>query len=70
MAKYLHINLKKEKKMNKYIRSDEIKDNIPNSNPVIKISHFDNDKCIKTDIYPISHFLDRSSREIKTIVYS
>ena len=40
--------------MNKYIRSDEIKDNIPNSNPVIKISHFDNDKCIKTDIYPIS----------------
>ena len=33
--------------MNKYIRSDEIKDNIPNSNPVIKITHFDNDKCIK-----------------------
>ena len=51
--------------MNKYIRSDEIKDNIPNSNPVIKITHFDNDKCVKTDVYPISHFLDRSSREIK-----
>ncbi len=58
--------------MNKYIRSDGIKDNIPNPNPnpVIKITHFDNDKCVKTDIYPISHFLDRSSREIKSIVYS
>ena len=56
--------------MNKYIRSDEIKDSILNSNPVIKITHFDNDKLVKTDVYPISHFLDRSSREIKSIVYS
>ena len=60
----------KEKIMNKYISSRNIKDNIINSNPVIKITHFDNDKCVKTDIYPISHFLDRSSREIKSIVYS
>ena len=56
--------------MNKYIRSEEVKDNIFNSNPAIKITHFDNDKCVKTDIYPSSHFLDKSSREIKTIVYS
>ena len=56
--------------MNKHIRSGEIKDNILNSNPAIKITHFDNDKCVKTDIYPISHFLDKSSREIKTLVYS
>ena len=56
--------------MNKYIRSGEIKDNIINSNPLIKITHFDNDKFVKTDIYPISHFLDKSSREIKSIVYS
>ena len=56
--------------MNKYIRSDEIKDSILNSNPVIKITHFDNDKLVKTDVYPISHFLDKSSREIKSVVYS
>ena len=56
--------------MNKYIRSNKIKDSIPNSNPVIEITHFDNDKFVKTDVYPISHFLDRSSREIKSIVYS
>ncbi len=56
--------------MNKYIRSGEIKDNIFNSNPLIKITHFENDKCVRTDVYPISHFLDRSSREIKSIVYS
>ena len=56
--------------MNKYIRSEEVKNDILNSNPVIKITHFDDDKCVKTDIYPISHFLDKSSREIKTIVYS
>ena len=60
----------KEKKMNKYIISSDIKDNIINSNPVIKITHFDNDKCVRTDVYPISHFLDKSSREIKTLVYS
>ena len=56
--------------MNKHIRSNEVGDNVPNSNPVIKITHFDNDKFVKTDVYPISHFLDRSSREIKSIVYS
>ena len=38
--------------------------------PIIKITHYDNDICVKTDVYPISHFLDRSSREIKSIVYS
>ena len=70
MAKYLHIHINKEKKMNKYIRSGEIKDNIFNSNPLIKITHFENDKCVRTDVYRISHFLDRSSREIKSIVYS
>ena len=56
--------------MNEYIRSGEIKDNIFNSKPLIKITHFENDKCVRTDVYPISHFLDRSSREIKSIVYS
>ena len=56
--------------MNKYLRSNEIKDSIPNSNPVIEITHFDNDKFVKTDVYPVSHFLDRSSKEIKSIVYS
>ena len=56
--------------MNKYIRSRDIKDNILNTNPVIKITHFDNDKCVKTAVYPLSHFLDKSSREINTIVYS
>ena len=60
----------KEKKMNKYICSRDIKDNIINPNPVIKITHFENDKSVKTDVYPISHFLDKSSREIKTLVYS
>ncbi len=56
--------------MNKYISSRDIKDNILNCNPVIRITHFDNNKCVKTDVYPISHFLDKSSREIKTLVYS
>ena len=70
MAKYLHISCIKETIMNKHIRSRDIKDNILNSNPVIKITHFDNDKCVKTDVYPISHFLDKSSREMKTVVYS
>ena len=70
MAEYLHIYFNKEKKMNKHIRSNEVGDNVPNSNPVIKITHFDNDKFVKTDVYPISHFLDRPSREIKSIVYS
>ena len=60
----------KEKIMNKYKSSRDIKDNIITSSPVIKITHFDNDKCVKTDVYPISHFLDKSSREIKTLVYS
>ncbi len=70
MAKYLQTSCIKEKVMNKHIRSRDIKDNILNSNPVIKITHFDNDICVKTDVYPISHFLDKSSREMKTVVYS
>ncbi len=56
--------------MNKYIRSDKVKDNILSSNPVIEITHFDNDKFVKTEVFPVSHFLDKSSREIKTVVYS
>ncbi len=56
--------------MNKLIKSAETNENILNSNPVIKISHFDDDKHVKTDVYPVSHFLDKSSREIKSITYS
>ena len=56
--------------MNKYIRSNKIKDNVLNSTPIIKITHFDNDKFVKTDTYPISHFLDKTSREIKSVLYS
>ncbi len=56
--------------MNELLKSKENIGNIRNLNPVIKISHFDDDKHVKTDIYPISHFLDKSSREIKSVVYS
>ncbi len=56
--------------MNELLKPKETTENIRDLNPVIKISHFDDDKHVKTDIYPISHFLDKSSREIKTVVYS
>ncbi len=42
----------------------------PNSRPIIKISHYDEDKHVKTDIYPISHFLDRESKNMKVVRYS
>ena len=42
----------------------------PSSAPIIKISHYDEDKHIKTDIYPISHFLDSESKKMKVLRYS
>ena len=42
----------------------------PSSGPIIKISHYEEDKHVKTDIFPISHFLDRESKNMKVIRYS
>ena len=56
--------------MNELLKPKETTKDIRDLNPVIKISHFDDDKHVKTDIYPVSHFLDKSTREIKTVIYS
>tara|TARA_Y100000766_G_C18444868_1_gene383122 strand:+ start:106 stop:279 length:174 start_codon:yes stop_codon:yes gene_type:complete len=41
-----------------------------NVSPIIKISHFDDDdNHIRTDVFPVTHFLDKSSKEIKSIKY-
>ncbi len=45
--------------------------NLSNLNPIIKISHYDDDdKHIKTDTFPVTHFLDDESRNIRVIRYS
>ncbi len=56
--------------MKEQLKIKETNFNISGSNPVIKISHFDDDKHVKTDVYPISHFLDQTSKEIRTLRYS
>ena len=57
--------------MNKELKSKEINHGFSNVSPMIKISHFDNDdKHIRTDVFPVTHFLDKSSDEIKSIKYS
>lgn len=56
--------------MKPQIKSTEENLNMSRLNPVIQITHFDNDKHVKTDVYPITHFLDQKSKEIKTLRYS
>ena len=47
--------------MKQQIKSTEENLNMSRLNPVIQITHFDNDKHVKTDVYPITHFLDQKS---------
>ena len=56
--------------MKEQYKSYEANQNMAASNPVIKISHYDDDKHIKTDTFPVSHFLDQTSKEMKTLKYS
>jgi len=56
--------------MKEEIKNKEFGNSISNLNPVIKISHYDDDKHIKTEVFPVAHFLDQSSREIKKLRYS
>tara|TARA_B100001564_G_C20187158_1_gene466733 strand:+ start:381 stop:578 length:198 start_codon:yes stop_codon:yes gene_type:complete len=56
--------------MKEEFKANEKNYNLSTLNPMIKISHFEKDKHVKTDVYPISHFLDHSSKEIKNIKYS
>ena len=56
--------------MKEEFKANEKNYNLSTLNPMIKISHFEKDKLVKTDVYPISHFLDHSSKEIKNIKYS
>ena len=54
---------------------EEIKSNTKNYsvttlNPMIKITHFDEDKRVKTDVFPLSYFLDYSTKDLKRVRYS
>ena len=54
---------------------EEMKSNIKNHsvttlNPMIKITHFDEDKRVKTDVFPLSYFLDYSTKDLKRVRYS
>ena len=38
--------------------------------PMIKITHYENDRTIKTETFPIIHFLDNVSKGLKKISYN
>ena len=38
--------------------------------PMIKITHFEDDKSVKTETFPIIHFLDSDSKNLKKISYN
>ena len=56
--------------MNALFKSKVTNEHVSKLNPVIKVCHFEDNKPVETKVYPISHFLDKSSREMKTVVYS
>ncbi len=56
--------------MNKELKYNDLDNHMSGLNTVIKISHYDRDKHVKTDVYPISHFLNNRLKDIKTIRYS
>ena len=68
MAEKLQVNIKGEEMKEEFKK--EINIGRPNSSPIIKISHYDEDKHVKTDIYPVSHFLDKESKNMRVIRYS
>ncbi len=70
MAKKLQITSIKENVMNVLFKSKVTNEDVSKLNPVIKVCHFDDNKPVMTKVYPISHFLDKSSREIKSLRYS
>ena len=54
---------------NKEIKSNKFSG--PNINyPVIKISHFKDDKLKKTETFSVMHFLDSDTAELKEIKYN
>ena len=69
MARKLQIIHKGRTMKNKYqnnIKSDrKIFDT-----PMIKITHYENDRSIKTETFPIIHFLDNVSKGLKKISYN
>ena len=38
--------------------------------PVIKISHYEDDKLLKTETYPVGHFLNLGEGNIKKVKYN
>ena len=54
---------------NKHIKSKHSDEQILSS-PMIEISHFEEDKHIKTETFPLMHFMDSNTRDLKQIRYN
>ena len=54
---------------NKHIRANNSDEQILNP-PMIEICHFEEDKHIKTETFPLMHFMDSNTRDLKQVRYN
>ena len=54
---------------NKHIKTNHSDEQILNS-PMIEISHFEENKHVKTETFPLMHFMDSNFRDLKQIRYN
>tara|TARA_B100000003_G_scaffold91501_1_gene82055 strand:+ start:254 stop:442 length:189 start_codon:yes stop_codon:yes gene_type:complete len=61
-----------EKEMNLKKYSDQKSNNnaLENNCTFIEINHYENDKLLKTETYPLSHFLEGFENEFKRVRYN
>lgn len=54
---------------NKYDKNN-FNEKLSSSSVFIEISHYEDDKLLKTETFPMTHFLDTSENEFKKISYN
>tara|TARA_B100000029_G_scaffold478795_1_gene525237 strand:+ start:1126 stop:1299 length:174 start_codon:yes stop_codon:yes gene_type:complete len=55
--------------LNKAISKEE-SNNVSGHYTYIEISHYDDDKLMKTETFPLSHFLEGFEKEFKRVRYN
>ncbi len=55
--------------LNKEITNED-SNNVSGHYTYIEISHYDDDKLLKTETYPLSHFLEGFEKEFKRVRYN
>ena len=62
--------MEKEMDLKKYSDQKSNNNAVENNCTFIEINHYKNDKLLKTETYPLSHFLEGFENEFKRVRYN